>query len=303
MKNDDLIQKWLKDELNDSEKQAFNELHDAEFNAYIVDNAKYFKASDISQIDDFNKFKNKYNSQKTPVKKLNWLNPLLKIASVLVVSLALYFTFFNSSETFVETLASEKTRVELPDQSIVELNALSSIAYQTKSWDENRALKLNGEAYFKVAKGKTFDVITKQGIVTVVGTQFNVKERDNYFEVVCFEGIVKVASNAITRQLLAGDTFKIINGTFTEGKTKSDTPKWTDNMSDFEAVPFAEVLAEFERQYNTEISTKDIDTNRLFTGSFPHNNLKNALIAITQPMQMTFEISPTNSIVIHGQKK
>lgn len=301
MEKDDLIQKWLKNELNESEKQAFSQLDDADFNEFIVENAKHFKASHTSQIDDFNTFKKKYNTQKPLVKKLNWFNPLLKIASVIVVALGFYFTFFNSSETFVETLASEKTSIELPDQSIVELNALSSIAFQVKTWENHRALRLSGEAYFKVAKGKTFDVRTKQGIVTVVGTQFNVKQRENYFEVVCFEGIVKVTVNAITRQLFAGDTFQILNGTLSEGKTKADVPKWTHNMSDFESIPFGEVLAELERQYNKEITVENIDKNRLFTGSFPHNNLENALIAITQPMQMTYVISPSNSIVIHGQ--
>jgi len=301
MEQDNLIQKWLSGALNDSEKQAFNQLDDARFNEFIIENAKLFKASNTSQIDDFNLFKNRYNSQKIVVKKLNWFNPLLKIASVVVVALGLYFAFLYHPETLVETLASEKTQVELPDQSMVELNAKSSIAYQSKSWHKNRALKLSGEAYFKVAKGKTFDVTTSQGVVTVVGTQFNVKQRDNYFEVVCFEGIVKVTSNAITRQLLAGDTFKILNGTFSEGKTKAEVPKWTHNMSDFDAFPFGEVLAELERQYNKQITFENIDTNRLFTGSFPHNNLENALIAITQPMQLTYEISPSNSIVIHGQ--
>jgi ferric-dicitrate binding protein FerR (iron transport regulator) len=46
------------------------------------------------------------------------------------------------------------------------------------------------EAYFQVKKGQTFSVNTTDGVVKVLGTHFNVKQRKNYFEVNCFEGLV-----------------------------------------------------------------------------------------------------------------
>lgn len=302
MDKDYLLEKWLNDDMSDTEKQAFIQLDDAEFNQYIIDNASYFKASHFSDIADFDTFKKRYNSQNTPVKKLNWMNQFIKIASVIVISLGLYFTFFNSTETLVETLAGEKTTIELPDESIVELNALSSIKYHSKNWSNNRVLNLRGEAYFKVAKGKTFVIKTKEGTVSVVGTEFNVKQRNNYFEVKCFEGIVSVSSDTITRQLLAGDTYQILNGKFKQGETTILAPKWTDNLSDFEAIPFNEVLSELERQYDIEITIKNINANRLFTGAFTHTNLENALISITQPMNMTYELSSSNLVIINGNK-
>ncbi|MGK0252916.1 MAG: transmembrane sensor [Mariniflexile sp.] len=301
MDKDYLIEKWLKNALTDSEKELFSKLDDAQLNEYIIDNAHHFKASHFSKLDDFNTFKTHYKSTRTSVKKLNWFNPLLKIASVIVIGLGIYFTFFSNTRTHVETLAREKTVIELPDHSKVELNALSSIEFNTKNWYDHRDLKLNGEAYFVVSKGKTFKVKTNVGVVTVVGTQFNVKQRENYFEVKCFEGVVKVTSDTITRKLLAGDTFQILNGKFTQGKTLASAPKWKENMSEFEAIPFKEVLSELERQYNIQVTFKNIDVNRLFTGRFTHNNLENALIAITQPMNMTYELSSSNLVVIHGR--
>ncbi|MEZ4796195.1 MAG: FecR family protein [Flavobacteriaceae bacterium] len=301
MNKDYLIEKWLKGELTEAEKQSFSQLDDAEFNQYIIDNAKLFKASHNSTISDFNTFKNRYYSKNTTVKTLNWWSPLLKIASIVVIALGIYFTFFNNPETVFKTVASEKINFELPDRSIVELNAQSKITFNSKNWQSNRLLNLHGEAYFKVTKGKVFDVKTRQGLVTVVGTQFNVKQRDNYFEVKCFEGIVKVTSNNITKQLLAGDTFQILNGVLSEGKTDAKSPKWIDNMSEFDAIPFKEVLAELERQYNIQVSVKSVDANRLFTGGFMHNNLENALKAITQPMNLSYELNLSNLVVIHGE--
>lgn len=301
MDKDYLIEKWLKDELTEAEKQSFSQLDDAEFNQYIIDNAKLFKASHHSNIDDFNTFKTRYQSEHTTVKTLNWWSPLLKIASVIVIAFGIYFSFFNHPETVFKALAGEKISFELPDYSNVELNALSTITYNSKNWENSRLVKLDGEAYFKVSKGNIFDVKTKQGLVTVVGTQFNVKQRDDYFEVKCFEGIVKVTSNNITKQLEVGDTFQILHGQFSEGKTNASSPKWIDHMSEFEAIPFKEVLAELERQYDVQITLKTVNADRLFTGGFMHNNLENALKAITQPMNMTYELKPSNLVIIHEE--
>ena len=303
MEKDDLIEKWLKDELSDAEMLAFKQLDDYELNMAIIENAKFFKASDISTVEDFKTFKEKYYAVKRSKSKLHWLNPLLKIAAVLVIAFGVYFMLFFNNTVQVKTLAGEKNTVELPDHSLVSLNALSEIEYNKNQWNDKRTVHLYGEAFFKVTKGKTFDVLTTDGIVTVVGTQFNVKQRDHYFEVKCFEGKVKVSSNGIERLLEMGDMYQILDGKFIESKTISKGPSWIDNKSIFEAIPFKEVLAEMERQYNIEITYKNINTNRLFTGGFEHNNLENALIAITKPMNLTYELSSSNLVILHGENQ
>ncbi len=297
-----LIEKWLKDDLSNTEKEAFSQLDDADFNTSIIDAAQHFKASHFFNLDDFETFKAAYYSKKTSVKTLNWFRPLLKVAGLVVIGLGLYFVFFFNTVTHVETLASEKRTIELPDQSTVVLNALTRMRFNAETWDEKRALELEGEAFFKVAKGKVFDVKTEDGMVTVIGTQFNVKQRENYFEVKCFEGIVKVVSDTITRELKAGDRFQILNGKFTETKTTVSAPKWTKNVSSFEEIPFSEILAELERQYNIEVIYDGENPNRLFTGGFVHDKLENALISITEPMNMAFKIRSSNLVVVHEKE-
>jgi len=302
MEKDYLIQKWLNNDLTDSEKDAFTQLEDYQLNIDIISSAMHFKASHFSKIEDFNVFKERYNSQNTPVKKLHWVAPMLRIASVVVIAFGIYFTFFFNNLTQVQTLANQKTTIELPDESQVTLNALSSIVYNARDWNENRSLKLEGEAYFEVAKGKKFDVLTEGGIVSVVGTKFNVKQRNNYFEVKCFEGIVSVTSDTITRQLTAGNTYRILYGNFIQQTTSFKIPQWTINTSSFKSIPFKEVIAELERQYNIKVTFKNINTNRIFTGGFIHNNLEDALISITQPMDLTYELSSSNLVVIYAKK-
>ncbi|MFK7832564.1 MAG: FecR family protein [Winogradskyella sp.] len=300
MKEDDLLKKWLNNDLTDAEKKAFSERDDYAINQNIIEKAEHFKASNFSKANDFETFKNAYQNR-TPVKRLNWIKPLMRMAGVFLIGFGLYFTIFNSDLTETQTLASEQETISLPDLSEVTLNAASKITYDESTWNSKRSLNLDGEAYFKVAKGKTFDVITDNGIVTVVGTEFNVKSRLNYFEVKCYEGIVKVTSDTIVRQLVAGETYRVLNKTFTEDKITDLQPKWTNNRSAFKAIPFKTVIEELERQYNVEVTFKGVDSSRLFTGHFVNDNLENALISITKPMNLSFEISLPNQVLIHGK--
>ncbi|GAA4900631.1 FecR family protein [Flaviramulus aquimarinus] len=303
MNKEHLIKKWLNNELTDAEKKAFEDLDDYKLNTNILEAANCFKASNFSNADDFEAFKQQYESNKKPVKKLNWIKPLIRIAAVIVISFGIYFFGFNDSMTSIETLASEKRTVELPDHSKVALNVLTQIAFNKKDWSEDRHVTLNGEAYFIVEKGSKFDVITSTGIVSVVGTQFNVKQRKNYFEVKCFEGVVKVVSNTLTRTLRAGDTFQILNGIFIEHKTIFKEPQWVNAISSFNDVPFTVVIDELERQYNVKITLKNVNTARKFSGGFNHNNLEEALISITKPMGLTYQVSSSNDVVIHENTK
>ncbi|WP_033961625.1 FecR family protein [Psychroserpens jangbogonensis] len=303
MDKEDLIKKWLNDELTPAEKQTFEQGEDFDLHQAIINSAKQFKASNFSKPGTFNDLKSSYQSENSKVKQLDWFKPLLRIASVVVITLGIYFTFFNTNLTVIETIASQQTIIELPDHSKVTLNAGSEIKYSEADWSDKRLLNLKGEAYFKVAKGKTFNVVTSQGVVTVVGTEFNVKQRKNYFEVQCFEGVVKVTSRDISKTLVAGDTYRLLNKEFSQEKTTELYPQWTQNKSTFKAIPFNAVIAEMERQYDIKIIVENIDSKRLFTGGFMHNNIEKALFSITQPMDLSYKTNASNEVIIYGNKK
>jgi len=299
MDKESLIKKWLNNELTNAEKEAFEKLDDHKLNTKILNTAQYFKASNFSNVQDFKSFKKDYESHIKPVRKLNWVKPVIQIAAALIICFGICFYALNNTLVTFETLANQKTSIELPDHSKVRLNALSQIAFHKNDWQEDRHVKLKGEAYFIVEKGSHFNVITNDGQVTVVGTEFNVKQRHNYFEVKCFEGVVKVISNKIERTLHSGDTFQILNGIFIEDKITFAEPQWINQVSSFNEVPFLVVVEEFERQYNVKVTLKNINLNRKFTGGFNHNNIKEALISITKPMGLTFVVSSSNDVLIH----
>lgn len=298
-----LIKKWLNDDLTDAEKQAFDKLEDSKLNFTIIEASKQFKASGFSDVKDFNAFQKHYKTYKRPVKKLHWIKPILQMAAAFILGFGIYYyTFYNSPSTY-KTSISQKMDVLLPDNSKVKLNADSQLDFDKGSWTDNRQVKLNGEAYFIVKKGNKFDVVTKDGTVTVVGTEFNVKRRDDYFEVKCFEGIVKVTSNKLERTLYAGDTFQFLNGVLVEENITLKTPLWVAGTSSFKSVPFKYVVDEFKRQYNVSVTLKGVDVTRQFTGGFNNTNLKQALLSITKPMGLTYELSSSNHVIIHENKE
>ena len=282
-----LIQKWLDYDLNEEELEAFKMLEEYRSLTKLSQGLANFKAPDFDEKRSFNHITNQL---KTNNERSNWLKPILRIAAIVVITLGSFWFLNKSSDINVTTLAAQKTTLDLPDDSEVSLNASSTLVYNKNNWKNNRLVNLEGEAFFKVAKGSTFDVKTNDGVVRVLGTQFNVNQRDDYFEVICYEGLVGVFySNNKQLKLNPGDRFLVIDGeVILKPKVNTNQPDWIVNESQFESMPYAHVLAEFERQYNVTFDTIDINLKQLFSGNFSHENYQIAIKAITLPLNLTY---------------
>jgi len=221
----------------------------------------------------------------------------MAVAAAVVLMIAVSFWFVNSQDETISTLYAQSTTHTLPDASEIILNAGSEISYSKKKWDKKRVVSLEGEAFFKVAKGEKFSVATDLGEVWVLGTQFNVEHRDEYFEVTCYEGLVRVNFNGIEKELPAGSSFLAINGKVipVEGPN-TDGPSWLNQESSFKSIPLKYVLEEFERQFNSEVETRGVDLNQLFTGTFSNTNKELALQSISSPSRLTYKLDGENVI-------
>ncbi|WP_271765065.1 FecR family protein [Aquimarina algiphila] len=303
MNKEYLIEKWLIGELTEEELEAFKKLDDYDMHIKIMEGARNFKASEVSEVADLDSFYAKLDQQKTPAVEHNtWYKPFLKIAAAFAILVGIGSLFFINSNTNIETMISEKISVELPDASTAMLNSKSEITFNKNDWTTKREVTLEGEAFFKVAKGSKFDVITDAGKVSVLGTQFNVKNREGYFEVQCFEGLVNVKYKNHIKKLPAGKTFKVVKGMITSDTTLNQQPEWMSNVSSFKSVPFYVVINEFERQYDVVFSLENIDTSRIFTGGFVHTNLEEGLKSITLPLDLNYTLDSTNNIKLFKDK-
>jgi len=301
MDKEKYIKKWLDGTLTESEKSEFESSEDYKIINKISESLSAFKAPHYEVPEELEKFHNKYPRQKKKVRTM-WLAPMLKIAAVLVLVAAGFFYFYLNVDTKISTLAGEKSSVTLPDSSQVDLNALTSLSFKKRMWSVHRGVVLDGEAYFKVAKGSRFDVETTSGTVSVLGTQFNVKNRQGFFEVVCFEGSVAVSSGAENEKLTPGQSFRIINGVVDKADNITGrSPDWINNISSFQSVPFSQVIQEFEIQYGVKITSRGINLDQLFTGKFSHNDMSLALRSIAIPLNIEYELTGENQIIFSGK--
>lgn len=301
MEKDYLIQKWLRNELTKEEQAAFNALKEAKLYEEIIEESQRFKADKHISIPAFEVLENRLSDKKT-ITSASWLTLIYKIAAIVIISLGVFYFFNNKKSEYFQTKYSENKTVVLPDNSIVELNELSSLKYNASTWKKQRSLLLNGEAYFDVEKGMRFDVKTSNGIVSVLGTEFNVLDRDSIFKVSCYEGLVKVNyKNKITK-LPAGKELIIVRGTEQHAQTVLAQPKWLKNMSTFEDVLFTDVVFELEQQYNVKIHINLTGDDQMkFTGAFTNNNLDSALKSITHPFNLSYEIKNKKQIIIWNE--
>jgi len=302
MDQENFLAKWLEGTLSDDELQEFKKTEAYHLYAKIIEETDKLQAPDYDAHHEYLQLKKKLPKQKeTKVVKLNPAMIFFRIAAILIIAFGIFY-FFDQQDTNITTDFAENKTFTLPDDSEVALNANSSVTYNKNSWSKRRALMLSGEAYFKVAKGKTFDVITSDGIVTVVGTQFNVKNREHYFEVVCYEGIVKVSYKNFEKTLTIGDSFKVYNTTVIEENNLSENqPSWMQDESIFRSIPLQFVLNELERQYKITIDANNIDKTVFFTGGFKHKDLDAALQSICIPLQLTYTFKNDQTVELNDR--
>lgn len=301
MANEDYIKKWLDGSLTDEEREVFESSEDFDSIRKLDNALKGFKAPQYHVQQELDRLhKNKRKEGK--VIRMPWLTSMVRVAAILLIVFGGFFYFYLNVDTAIQTAAAEKTQLYLPDASKVALNALSKVSFKERIWQYNRSVQLDGEAYFKVSKGSKFDVETSAGVVSVLGTQFNVKNRTNYFEVTCYEGEVQVESQNEISTLLAGHAFRVVDGQIVKLENIVDAnPGWLSNESSFKSVPFSEVIREFERQYNLSIHTQNVDMEQLFTGTFTHQNQDMALKAITLPLNLKYTLTSDNQITVSAR--
>ena len=295
MKKDHILAKWLNDDLSEKELAEFEVSPDFE---------KYQKIKNYTahlEVDDFdedtmlsNILQQKKATQKVVPLYEKWI---FRAAAIFVLGLGIAFTMKNFIPQTQIANFGEKTTFTLPDNSEVVLNSGSEISYKKWNWNSNRHLKLKGEAYFKVSKGRRFEVHTALGKVSVLGTQFNVKVRKNRFDVICYEGRVKV-NYANTQIILThGQSVTFENGKQFNNSTNSSKPEWMDNQICFYKENIKSLLDEVQRQYNitTVLNTKD--TNALFTGKLPTKDLDVALQIISTTYHLEVKKVSKNKII------
>lgn len=129
----------------------------------------------------------------------------------------------------------------LPDSSLVILNINSSISYPSDFNQNNRSVKLSGEAFFEVESdiNNPFTVQSRLTEVKVIGTSFNVKnDQEHEMEVVeVFEGEVEFKATDDDENIVRVKEGEV--GIFTDSdqkiamdKSSNKRPPWMEKFVD-----------------------------------------------------------------------
>ncbi|MEM8762420.1 MAG: FecR domain-containing protein [Bacteroidota bacterium] len=288
------LAKWLNNELSPEELKAFEQTEEYQSFEKLKAVSSRLQAPEFDMEGTFAQIKAKTANDTAKVIALKPYKSFLRIAAAIALLMVGAFAYLNLSNESVTTEIAETTQLTLPDASEVVLNADSKVTYDEKDWDLQRDITLEGEAFFKVAKGKTFTVSTAFGKVQVLGTQFNVEARKDFFEVSCYEGLVSVTFNNTTQKLPAGASLLFIRGKRMERDVSNLEPSWLNHESSFERVPLQFVINELERQFKIDVALENVDTEVLFTGSFNNTDLETALKSISTPSKLNFKVSGDN---------
>lgn len=168
----------------------------------------------------------------------------------------------NPSEVIynkIETPFGGKYQINLPDGSKVWLNSASSLRFPAFFSGNTREVELNGEAFFDVAKNPDmpFKVITKDQIVEVLGTQFNINSYadEESFKTTLIEGSVKVIYKDRVILLNPGQQFQpsLKSSKVIEADTEEVTA-WKDGYFLFKDEDIQSIMRKISRWYNVDVS-------------------------------------------------
>lgn len=187
------------------------------------------------------------------------------IAASLIVVFGIFLSLYNSQsflknqEVVYITGYGERQQITLNDGSHITLNANSEF-----HWNENwkssgkRECNLIGEAFFEVEKqnGIPFTVHTEDVLIEVIGTSFNVKNREKNTNVYLDEGkvnlkLLETADDTETNSereitMKPGDQIRYSASKKkiekTEGQSMISAAAWKNNVLNFKNMKFSEVL-------------------------------------------------------------
>ena len=212
------------------------------------------------------------------VVKLSFARYAAAASITLMLTLGLVMRFYT--QTVIST-AGEQFAHQLPDGSMVHLNAVSSLSYHPFWWSMDRSMEFEGEAFFEVKKGSDFSVVSELGTTKVLGTSFNISTRDKAYKVYCKTGKVSVSVQdeeiVITPNMLAELHPKLI---VKEHVSETEVLAWQLNYFFFANKKIRAVFNEIERRYSITINTNYIDEDLHYSGSFEQFEQPDATIEI-----------------------
>lgn len=276
----------------------------------------------------FTKFQNRVKNSEQAKSIEKEEKPVINIYKILyraaVVSFFLaisYISYWQGSRggkgnlaniMIVEAPLGSKTKLYLPDGTLVWLNAGSKISYFQDFGIVSRDVELIGEAYFEVTKNKKvpFNVKSKELNVQVLGTKFDFRNYPDDKEVLValLEGKVSfvdpLKKNPV--KYLSPDqkvVFDKQTGNAVISRIKAiNASGWTNGFLFFDEELLSDMTKELERSYNVEIEiTNESLKGYRFYGNFiqREQSIQEIMEILASTGKIHYRIKDKDHIVIY----
>jgi ferric-dicitrate binding protein FerR (iron transport regulator) len=207
------------------------------------------------------------------------------------------------------TPAAGKFKIQLPDGSLVWLNAASSLRYPLVFTAGIRKVELKGEAYFEVVKDAAHPFIIETGNTTieVLGTHFNINAYadEPLMKITLSEGTVKI-NHSVTIQpgqqaqlnnrqaeLTTNPDIHIVNNV-----NLATELAWKDGLFIFESAPLEDLMRDVARWYDADIEYQFVSPDH-FNAEIPRNTPVSRLLHLLEgTRRVHFKIENRRIIVM-----
>lgn len=168
------------------------------------------------------------------------------------------------TEQYTYMTDERKSTFTMEDGTVVTLNKNSKLNFTNAFGKTERSVKLEGEAYFEVAKdaSRPFKVNIDGASIIVLGTHFNVKGDAGAEEITAtlvegsirFEGAKQHIVMTPNQQL----TFSRLTNKIDIKHVDTDSfTSWKSGLLKYKSIPFIELIAELEKIYKVQIKLEN----------------------------------------------
>jgi transmembrane sensor len=239
-----------------------------------------------------------------------WRGLAASLTGLLLLAAGGYFYLnqANNDPIILQTAYGENATFTLPDSSVVTLNGNTKLRH-APNWDgqHNREVWVDGEAFFDVkhkVNNARFVVHTPDLDVEVLGTRFNVFNRNDKTNVVLNSGKVKVniMSEKDTNRVMMvpGETVEYFrkNKKVVKNQVNAEAlTSWRNKVLVFENTPLYKVGEMIEDTYGVDVIFKEnVKANQKLVGTIPSDNLDVLLTVLAKSSNL--RISRNNNQVV-----
>ena len=208
------------------------------------------------------------------------------------------------------TQKGQRATITLMDGTKVYLNANSKISFPEQFSADKREVKLEGEAFFEVARDvkKPFIIQSGELITTVLGTSFNIRSFANEPQAVSVAtGKVKVNAsdnNGHTEELfLTPNQQAYYDGELCKNDIDiRQAIAWKDKIIQFDDISLAEATVVLENWFGVSIQIEGENIKQCkISGQYIDEDLTNVMESFRHILGIKYQFTDARNLIIEGK--